>query len=53
MIALARGFMDDLRWGWHAAWALGVEPKMAPQHRRIGPRSWPPAQKYVQVKAAE
>jgi 2,4-dienoyl-CoA reductase-like NADH-dependent reductase (Old Yellow Enzyme family) len=54
MIALARGFMDDLRWGWHAAWRLGVEPKMAPQHRRIGPKSWPPAQKYApQAKAAE
>ncbi len=53
MIALARGFMDDLRWGWHAAWALGVEPKMAPQHRRIGPKSWAPARKYMDVKAAE
>jgi 2,4-dienoyl-CoA reductase-like NADH-dependent reductase (Old Yellow Enzyme family) len=53
MVALARGFMDDLRWGWHAAWALGVEPKMAPQHRRIGPRSWAPAKKYQEVKAAE
>jgi len=53
MVALARGFMDDLRWGWHAAWALGVEPKMAPQHRRIGPKSWPPARKYVEMKAAE
>ncbi|MGD9804462.1 MAG: NADH:flavin oxidoreductase/NADH oxidase [Hyphomicrobiaceae bacterium] len=53
MIALARGFMDDLRWGWHAAWALGVEPKMAPQHRRIGPKSWPPARKYIEAKAAE
>ncbi|MFV0296161.1 MAG: NADH:flavin oxidoreductase/NADH oxidase [Hyphomicrobiaceae bacterium] len=48
MIALARGFMDDLRWGWHAAWALGVEPRMAPQHIRIGPKSWPPARKYVE-----
>lgn len=55
MIALARGFMDDLRWGWHAAWALGVEPKMAPQHRRIGPKSWAPAKKYLAqpLKAAE
>ena len=47
MVALARGFMDDLRWGWHAAWALGVEPKMSPQHRRIGPKSWAPAKKYL------
>lgn len=52
MVALARGFMDDLRWGWHAAWALGVEPKMAPQHRRIGPKSWAPARKYVTETAA-
>ena len=55
MVALARGFMDDLRWGWHAAWALGQEPKMSPQHRRIGPKSWAPAQKYLPaaMKAAE
>jgi 2,4-dienoyl-CoA reductase-like NADH-dependent reductase (Old Yellow Enzyme family) len=53
MVALARGFMDDLRWGWHAAWALGVEPRMSPQHRRIGPKSWPPARKYAELKAAE
>jgi 2,4-dienoyl-CoA reductase-like NADH-dependent reductase (Old Yellow Enzyme family) len=52
MVALARGFMDDLRWGWHAAWALGVEPRMAPQHRRIGPRSWSPAKKYQDAKSA-
>ncbi|MBS0241817.1 MAG: NADH:flavin oxidoreductase/NADH oxidase [Proteobacteria bacterium] len=51
MVALARGFMDDLRWGWHAAWALGVEPKMSPQHRRIGPKSWPPARKYAEQAA--
>ncbi len=55
MVALARGFMDDLRWGWHAAWALGQEPKMSPQHRRIGPKNWAPAQKYLPqtLKAAE
>jgi 2,4-dienoyl-CoA reductase-like NADH-dependent reductase (Old Yellow Enzyme family) len=53
MVALARGFMDDLRWGWHAAWALGVEPRMSPQHRRIGPKSWPPAQKYAAALAKQ
>lgn len=53
MVALARGFMDDLRWGWHAAWSLGVEPRLAPQHRRIGPKSWPPAQKYAAAAAAK
>ena len=54
MVALARGFMDDLRWGWHAAWSLGIEPRMSPQHRRIGPKSWPPARKYTEeLKAAE
>jgi len=24
MIAIARGFLDDPRWGWHAADALGA-----------------------------
>lgn len=56
MVALARGFMDDPRWGWHAAWRLGVETPMVPQCARISPRSWPPARtKYAPAvrKAAE
>ena len=55
MVALARGFMDDPLWARHAAWKLGVDPVMAPQHARVTPRSWPPAKKHLPaaLKAAE
>jgi 2,4-dienoyl-CoA reductase-like NADH-dependent reductase (Old Yellow Enzyme family) len=44
-IALARAFIDDPRWVWHAAEALGV-PDLAwrpPQYRRAAPDVWPGA----------
>ncbi len=48
MIAMARAFMDDPRWGWHAAWRLGVETPMVPQYARTNPKTWPPArEKYA------
>ncbi|MFM9939015.1 MAG: NADH:flavin oxidoreductase/NADH oxidase [Hyphomicrobiaceae bacterium] len=56
MIAIARAFMDDPRWGWHAAWRLGVETPMVPQYARTNPKTWPPArEKYAPAmrKAAE
>ncbi len=55
MVALARGFMDDPLWARHAAWRLGVEPKMAPQHARVTPKSWAPGKKHLAPvpKAAE
>jgi len=31
-IALARAFLDNPRWGWHAADALGVDLKRPPQY---------------------
>jgi 2,4-dienoyl-CoA reductase-like NADH-dependent reductase (Old Yellow Enzyme family) len=37
MVALARGFLWDPRWGWHAALALGAEPHMPPQYLRARP----------------
>lgn len=40
-VALARAFLDDPRWGWHAAEALGVEPQQPPQYRRAGAQVWP------------
>ena len=43
MIALARGFLDDPRWGWHAAQALGAEVARVPQYLRVGPKLWAPA----------
>jgi 2,4-dienoyl-CoA reductase-like NADH-dependent reductase (Old Yellow Enzyme family) len=43
MVALARGMLDDPRWGWHAAQALGVEVPRTQQYLRVGPKLWAPA----------
>jgi 2,4-dienoyl-CoA reductase-like NADH-dependent reductase (Old Yellow Enzyme family) len=43
MVALARAMLDDPRWGWHAARALGVEVARAQQYQRAGPKLWPGA----------
>jgi 2,4-dienoyl-CoA reductase-like NADH-dependent reductase (Old Yellow Enzyme family) len=43
MVALARGMLDDPRWGWHAAAALGGEVVRVPQYQRAGPKLWAPA----------
>ena len=43
MVALARGMLDDPRWGWHAAVALGAEVPRVPQYLRAGPKLWAPA----------
>jgi len=40
MIALARGFLDDPHWGWHAARALGAEVEQPPQYLRAGSKNW-------------
>jgi NADPH2 dehydrogenase len=47
MVALARGFLDDPRWGWHAARELGAEVARVPQYLRVSPKLWAatPAQK--------
>ena len=37
MVALARGFLWDPRWGWHAALELGAEPSIPPQYLRGRP----------------
>jgi 2,4-dienoyl-CoA reductase-like NADH-dependent reductase (Old Yellow Enzyme family) len=42
-VALARGFLDDPRWGWHAAAALGADAVYPPQYRRTRPEHWPGA----------
>jgi len=39
-IALARAFLDDPRWGWHAADALGAEVASPPQFARARLASW-------------
>jgi 2,4-dienoyl-CoA reductase-like NADH-dependent reductase (Old Yellow Enzyme family) len=40
-VALARAVLDDPRWGWHAADALGAELTLPPQYRRAGAPVWP------------
>jgi 2,4-dienoyl-CoA reductase-like NADH-dependent reductase (Old Yellow Enzyme family) len=42
-VALARGFLDDPRWAWHAAAALGADAAYARQYRRAHPDHWPGA----------
>ena len=43
MIAMARAILDDPRWGWHAAKALGAEVERVKQYQRVGPKLWAPA----------
>ncbi len=43
MVALARALLDDPRWGWHAAEALGADLKLPPQYVRAGAKLWPGA----------
>ncbi len=44
MVAMARAFLDDPRWGWHAADALGVSEQVLahypPQYRRAARHVW-------------
>jgi len=44
MVALARGFLDDPRWVWHAAERLGVKLDLPPPYARSQPDVWPGAQ---------
>lgn len=41
MVALARAALDDPRWPWHAAVALGEEPPIPSRYRYVLPRKWP------------
>jgi 2,4-dienoyl-CoA reductase-like NADH-dependent reductase (Old Yellow Enzyme family) len=43
MVAMARAFLDDPHWGWHAAAALGAEVARPPQYARSAPKLWPGA----------
>jgi len=42
-VALARGFLDDPRWAWRAAAALGADAAYPPQYLRARPEHWPGA----------
>ncbi len=43
MVSMARAFLDDPHWAWHAAKALGAEVARPPQYQRAGPKLWAPA----------
>jgi NADPH2 dehydrogenase len=43
MVSLARAFLDDPHWGWHAAQVLGAEVARPPQYQRAAPKLWPAA----------
>ncbi len=43
MVAMARAFLDDPHWGWHAAKTLGAEVARPKQYLRVGPKMWAPA----------
>jgi NADPH2 dehydrogenase len=43
MVSLARAFLDDPHWGWHAAQTLGAEVARPPQYARAAPKLWPGA----------
>lgn len=42
-IALARAFLDNPRWGWHAAETLGHDLPRPPQYDRVKAKLWPGA----------
>jgi 2,4-dienoyl-CoA reductase-like NADH-dependent reductase (Old Yellow Enzyme family) len=52
IVALARGFLDDPRWPWHAAEALGATAAYPPQYARTKRDLWPGAA-YIRPEAAE
>jgi 2,4-dienoyl-CoA reductase-like NADH-dependent reductase (Old Yellow Enzyme family) len=43
MVALARAFLDNPHWGWHAAQEFGAEVPRPPQYARVAPAVWPGA----------
>jgi NADPH2 dehydrogenase len=46
-VALARALLDDPRWPWRAAVALGDKVPYPPQYDRISPKLWPAAASVV------
>lgn len=41
LIAVGRGFLDNPRWGWHAANALGADSLYPKPYARARPERWP------------
>jgi 2,4-dienoyl-CoA reductase-like NADH-dependent reductase (Old Yellow Enzyme family) len=53
MVALARAFLDDPRWVWHAAERLGAAIAYPPQYARAAAAVWPgAAQRGTPVRAS-
>jgi 2,4-dienoyl-CoA reductase-like NADH-dependent reductase (Old Yellow Enzyme family) len=42
-VALARAFLDNPHWSWHAAQSLGADIPRPPQYQRAAPKVWPAA----------
>jgi 2,4-dienoyl-CoA reductase-like NADH-dependent reductase (Old Yellow Enzyme family) len=42
-VAIGRGILDNPRWAWHAADALGADLPRPPQYDRARPSAWPGA----------
>lgn len=40
MVTIARAFLDNPRWIWHAAEKLGVDISYPPQYERVKPNRW-------------
>jgi NADPH2 dehydrogenase len=41
MVAMARAFLDDPHWAWHAAQTLGADVPRPKQYARTAPKLWP------------
>jgi 2,4-dienoyl-CoA reductase-like NADH-dependent reductase (Old Yellow Enzyme family) len=52
MVAMARAFLDDPHWPWHAAEALGGDATYPPQYARSRRDLWPGAQLVRRDRAA-
>jgi 2,4-dienoyl-CoA reductase-like NADH-dependent reductase (Old Yellow Enzyme family) len=52
-VALARGFLDDPHWAWHAAETLGAKAHVPPQYARATVETWPGAKIVRPPKQAE
>ena len=52
MVALARAFLDDPRWPWHAAEVLGGNAASPPQYARSRADAWPGAKLLRPLRSA-
>jgi 2,4-dienoyl-CoA reductase-like NADH-dependent reductase (Old Yellow Enzyme family) len=51
LVALARAFLDDPRWAWHAAAELGVKVPYPRQYERAHHSLWPGSKKFAPSEA--